>query len=189
MSRNHVEINPECGRRLKELLILKGVTQLDLAEKLSYKPQHISNIVCGKRSLTLDIAHRIKSEIFPAVRVEWLLCIDDFMTEEDKEYEAKRAWEERNETITFYDKVFRCFIDSIEDLSGYGLHSQEADSFIGNYIPVSDASGKKIGAIPAESFDHLKQEIENFASYSINLLIRNEMISLPNSAPGGEVNG
>ena len=40
-----------------------GLTQLDLAEKLNYSPQHISYILNGKRNLTVDMAISL-TEIF-----------------------------------------------------------------------------------------------------------------------------
>lgn len=98
-------------------------------------------------------------------------------------------WEENHKAALLYDKVFRCFIDGIEDLCGYGLHSQGTDPLIGDYIAITDSAGEKVGAIPVESFDRLKREIENFASYSLNLLIKTEMQPLPNSMIGGGDNG
>lgn len=186
MGRKHIEINPECGQRLAELLAENGMKQIELAEKLGHDAQHISNIVRGKRSLTLDTAQRIVREIFPGVLVEWLLGISDFKTQEEKDAYSKKIWEENHKTALLYDKAFMCFIDGIEDLCGYGLQSQDADVLIGDCIAVTDTTGKKIGVIPAESFDRLKREIENFASYSLNLLIRNEMQLLPNSIMDGE---
>ena len=97
-----------------------------------------------------------------------------------------RKWEERLEIEKFHDRVFRAFIDGIEDLCGYGLHSQGTDL---DYIVVSNSTGKKVGVIPAEDFKTLRGEIENFASYSINLLIKNKMEDLPKSEMDGDNNG
>lgn len=189
MSRKRIEIDPECGRRLKELLVENGMTQIELSKKLNCEAQHISNIVRGKRSLTLDMAQRIVERVFPWVLVEWLLGISGCKTQEEKDIYSKKVWEENYKAELIYDKAFRLFIDGIEDLCGYGLHSQGTDLLIGDYIAVSDTNGKKVGAIPAESFDRLRREIENFASYSINLLIKNEMEPLPNLTMDGENNG
>lgn len=68
MSRKHIEIDPERGRRLKSLIVKSKVTQYSIAEKLCYEPQHISNIVRGKRQLTEELAQRIVDEIFPSMR-------------------------------------------------------------------------------------------------------------------------
>lgn len=153
MPRKKVEINPECGLRLRMLLRENGIKQIDLAEKLNYEPQHVSSIITGKKRLTPEVAYRI-ADMF-RIRTEWLLCQDDYRTQEEKEVAAKQAWEEGQRVSAFYDKVFRCFIESLEDMRGYGLNTGEADPLIGEYVAVTNAIGEPIGAIPAESFQRL----------------------------------
>ena len=189
MPRKPVEVNQECGQRLKLLLKERDITQKDLAARLGYEPQHISNIVRGNRRLTGDIADRITREIFPDVRPEWLLCRDDFKTQAEKELAAKAEWEAEQETCRLYDKAFRLFIDGIEDKSGVGLHSQGVYSLIGEYIVVTDKTGKAVGAVPAEAFDKMREELEHYASYLVNLLVKNDMVSLPVSKKGGVEHG
>ena len=189
MPRKPVEVNQECGQRLKLLLKERNITQKDLAARLGYEPQHISNIVRGNRRLNGDIADRITREIFPDVRPEWLLCRDDFKTQAEKELAAKAEWETGQEIARLYDKAFRLFIDGIEDKSGFGLHSQGVDSLIGEYIVVTDKTGKAVGAVPAEAFDQMRDELEHYASYLVNLLVKNDMVSLPVSTKGGIENG
>lgn len=185
MSRKHIEIDPECGRRLKELLVKNGMTQIEFSKRLNCEAQHISNIVRGKRSLTLDTAQRITGNIFPQVRVEWLLHIDDFMTQEEKDAYSQKVWEENHKTALLYDKAFRCFIDGIDDLCGYGLHSQGTDTLIGDYITVTDSAGEKVGAIPVEAFHNLQSELENYASYLIQKIIKTEMVPMPGEGKEG----
>ena len=189
MPRKPVEVNQECGPRLKLLLKERDITQKDLAARLGYEPQHISNIVRGNRRLTGDIADRITREIFPDVRPEWLLCRDEFKTQAEKELAAKAECEAEQETCRLSDKVFRLFIDGIEDKSGVGLHSQGVDSLIGEYIVVTDKTGKAVGVVPAEAFDKMREELEHYASYLVNLLVKNDMVSLPVSKKGGVEHG
>lgn len=189
MPKKSVEINRECGERLKFLLKERGVTQKDLAARLGYEPQHISNIVRGNRRLTGDFADRITREIFTDVRPDWLLCRDNFKTQAEKELAAKAEWEAGQETARLYDKAFRLFIDGIEDKSGFGLHTQGVDSLIGEYIVVTDKTGKAVGAVPAEAFDKMREELEHYASYLVNLLVKNDMVSLPVSKKGGVEHG
>ena len=189
MPRKPVEVNQECGQRLKLLLKERNITQKDLAVRLGDEPQHISNIVRGNRRLTGDIADRITSEIFPDVRPDWLLCRDNFKTQAEKELAAKTEWEAGQETARLYDKAFHLFIDGIEDKSGVGLHSQGVDSLIGEYIVVTDKTGKAVGAVPAEAFDKMREELEHYASYLVNLLVKNDMVSLPVSKKGGVEHG
>lgn len=177
--------NPECGRRLGGLIASSGMTREEFAKRLPCNPQHISNIVCGRRNLTLSMAQRIISEIFPEIRLEWLLCIDNFKTLKEKEDHSKEIWEEHQKVELLHDKAFRLFIDEIEDLCGYGLHSQGTDLLIGDYIAVSDSTGKKIGVIPQESFQKLQSEVENYASYLIQKIIKTEMMPMPGEGKEG----
>ena len=189
MPRKPVEVNQACGQRLKLLLKERNITQKDLAARLGYEPQHISNIVRGNRRLNGDIADRITSEIFPDVRPDWLLCRDNFKTQAEKDLAAKAEWEAEQETGRLYDKAFRLFIDGIEDKSGFGLHTQGGDSLIGEYIVVTDKTGKAVGAVPSEAFNQMRDELEHYASYLVNLLVKNDMVSLPVSKNGGVEHG
>lgn len=185
MSRKRVQIDPECGRRLKGLLIRNKVPQCDLATKLGHEPQHISNIVRGKRRLTPDLAQRIVDEVFPSINVEWLLNRSDCETIEEKEKFSQKVWEENHQAALLHDKAFMLFIGGIENLYGYGLHSQGTDLLIGNYIAVTDSTGEKVGAVPVEAFHNLQSELENYASYLIQRIIKTEMIPLPGGGKEG----
>ena len=88
-----------------------------------------------------------------------------------------------------YDNAFRLFIDGIEDKSGFGLRSQGDDILIGEYIVVTDKTGKAVGAVPTEAFDKMREELEHYASYLVNLLVKNDMVSLPVSKKGGVEHG
>ena len=135
--------------------------------------------------MTPDLAQRIVDEVFPTINVEWLLNKSDCETIEEKEKYSLRVWEENHRVALLYDKAFRCFIDGIGDLCGYGLHSQETDLLIGDYIVVSDSTGGKIGVIPQESFQKLQSEVENYASYLIQKIIKAEMTPMPGEGEGG----
>ena len=172
MGRTRVEINPESGKRLKEYLVKHRITQAELAERLGYDTKHISNICTGLRRLTPEMAQRIQRE-YGNVSADWLLCNEE------------NIWNESENAEVFYNRIFRCFIDGIEDISGYGLHSLGSDILIGDYIIVSDKDGKKVGAITEEMFDSFRREIENYASYQLQLLVKNHMEALPLN--GGEV--
>ena len=138
-----------------------------------------------KRIIRVMENSRRVDEIFPEIRLEWLLCIDNFKTLKEKEDHSKEIWEEHQKVELLHDKAFRLFIDEIEDLCGYGLHSQGTDLLIGDYIAVSDSTGKKIGVIPQESFQKLQSEVENYASYLIQKIIKTEMMPMPGEGKEG----
>ena len=183
MPRKKVEINPECGLRLKWLLRESGIKQIELARKLNYEPQHVSSIITGRKRLTPETAYQIANMFH--VRDEWLLCQDDYRTLEEKESSSQKAWEDAQRVSAFYDKNFRCFIEGLEDMRGYGLHTGESDALIGEYIAVTNAIGDSVGAIPAESFKRLRTEIEDYASYLVQRIIKTEMGPVPQSGREG----
>ena len=74
-------LNPECGKRLKECLADSQMTQGEMSSLTGYTQQYISNIVVGKKPLTIKAA-KLFSDVLN-VREEYLLCIDTFKTESD----------------------------------------------------------------------------------------------------------
>ena len=104
ISRKKIEINPECGSRLWRLLQENGIKQIELAEKLNYDPRHVSSIITGKRRLTPETAYQIANMF--RVRAKWLLCQDDYRTQEEKEAASQKVWEGGQRVSAFYDKIF-----------------------------------------------------------------------------------
>lgn len=84
MSRKREEINPECGLRLKSILASNGIAQKELAAKLGYTEQHISQIIKGKRRLTPEMVQKISELDIPNFRPEWLLAKDNIPTEDER---------------------------------------------------------------------------------------------------------
>lgn len=72
---------PAPAKRLRQLLADHKLTQRELAEKIFVDPRYISMIACGRRGLSKDMAVRI-ADCFPGTRVQWLLGLDDFITED-----------------------------------------------------------------------------------------------------------
>ena len=70
----------ECGMRLKECRQEAGMTQKELADKINLTYQSISNIECGKRSLTVENARACAKVL--NVRMEYLLCEDNIKKNE-----------------------------------------------------------------------------------------------------------
>lgn len=113
MGRKSVEINPESGKRVKELLDDVKMTQIELAKRLNYTPQQISRIVQGKSRLTEYTAQRIvdvckTEDSLIRTRYEWLMCYDDLKTESD-EWDAERERSARIEVMweTLLEKIAR----------------------------------------------------------------------------------
>lgn len=75
------ELNLECGIRLKECLDDFPMTQNELSELTGYTQQYISNIVVGKKPMTIKAAKLFSSHL--KVREAYLLAEDDYKTLED----------------------------------------------------------------------------------------------------------
>lgn len=74
--------------RVRAFLDRKGIKQKDLAEAIEMEPQNLSRcMVSGKIS---EKTCRKIADCFPGVRVEYLLGLDPYMTEEEKEEAEKR---------------------------------------------------------------------------------------------------
>ena len=82
MGRPSKKINPICGQRLKTILKEQNVTQQQLSEKIHLSQVTISNIICGKASLTDETADAIKA-LFPQYRLQWLLGYDKYKTDDE----------------------------------------------------------------------------------------------------------
>jgi len=87
MGRKHVEINAECGKRVKKWLERAECTQKQLAERINWQQQNISRVITGNARLTIDRAKEISDKIPDKdgehVLVDYLLCNIDSMTEKE----------------------------------------------------------------------------------------------------------
>jgi len=105
---NKKEINPKTGKRLQELIKGLKMTQGDFGERIGLGSRQISCIVRGERRLTEDNARRI-AELFPPVRMEWLMGWDDFKTEteqiEDEIYRQGDILQKENNEWRWRDEV------------------------------------------------------------------------------------
>lgn len=180
------EINKEIGRRLKSYLKEKHITQNKLAEILEYSDErYISLIVNGKRSLTHKKADIIAKE-YPPVRVEWLMCKDDYKTEEDLNAAIEKDYLERYKAEKLYEgQIFPAFVTGLEDLRGYGLNLQASDDLLGQCVIITDKENKPIGSISLEAYKRFQAEVEHYATYLIRQIVNTEMTPWPESGKEG----
>lgn len=82
------ELNPECGKRLKQCLEEKAKSQAELATDTGFTQQYISNIVVGKKPMTITSAKLFSKAL--GVREDYLLCKDDYKTWMDEERLSKQ---------------------------------------------------------------------------------------------------
>ena len=85
------ELNKKIGERLKKAIKRKGLTQAEFAKRhANFTQQYISNICKGSKYIGDANAYRFAKLL--GVRPEYLLCIDDYMTEDEITKEKKDAF-------------------------------------------------------------------------------------------------
>jgi len=86
-------LNNESSQRLSDWLSEIDMNQTELADLIGYTQQYVSNIITGKRSMSLDFANLVSEktaqgkshryDIDLKIRPQYLLCLDDIKTTED----------------------------------------------------------------------------------------------------------
>ena len=77
-----MNINIECGQRLKKCRLLSGYTQEALGNRANYKKETVCMFERGKRKLSVDAANNFAEVLH--VRADYLLCRDDKYFPEEK---------------------------------------------------------------------------------------------------------
>lgn len=103
------KLNKTCGDRLRKCIEEKNIKQKDVAAAAHFTEQHISNIVKGKCKLTTDTARTLSKVL--GVRIEYLLCEDDYKTKFDYYLSNMKNMEQ----------IANCLC-RILDCKGYSLH-------------------------------------------------------------------
>ena len=109
---NQEELNIICGERLRKCIEEKNMKQKDVAAAAHFTEQHISNIVKGKCKLTTDTARALADVL--GVRMEYMLCQDDYKTKLDYYLSSMKNMKE----------IDNCLC-KILDCKGYSLHHDE----------------------------------------------------------------
>jgi len=109
---NQEELNIICWERLRKCIEEKNMKQKDVAAAAHFTEQHISNIVKGKCKLTTDTARALADVL--GVRMEYLLCEDDYKTKLDYYLSSMKNMKE----------IDNCLC-KILDCKGYSLHHDE----------------------------------------------------------------
>lgn len=167
--------NPESGKRIKKLLKKNKITQSNFAAQIPISEKHLSQIVTGRRNLTRDIAERIAS-LFPGVRAEWLLCLDNWETEA----EVQAAQDEIANTAWVETEA----LDAFAGLSGYvfklNIRNRTETLLIdGESVPVATCShnawniynnGKLVATCTLAELEAISAEIAEFTEFKIKKL-------------------
>ena len=196
---NQEELNIICGDRLRKCIEKRNMKQKDVAAAAHFTEQHISNIVKGKCKLTTDTARALSDVL--NVRMEYLLCEDDFITDTERIISNMDSLEHITKSIC-----------TILDCKGYSLHhdkyTESAEPFKTIILDSNEVDGRSGGAldnliaekmesateqttialkhpdgriirISSEHFHTLLSDIENYIDYKMHMEyedIRNYML-------------
>lgn len=187
MARKILEINPECGKRLKSWLEKCGYTEREVAEAIHYSPQHLSGVITGKKRLTAELAEALerwskeKQEgahkndkglvLYEdrAVRAEWLLCKDEYMTRDTLDIEEEQQMEKALEEDDVLSGLLREEIEAMgyslvfhfyNDYPGYDCPPWAEDGY---YELVNTSSGETEATFPDIELKQLVWEYRDFS--------------------------
>lgn len=163
------------GSRVKFFRKAKGMDQKTLAKEILCSENLISMIECGRRGLTRENAKALEGVL--GVRAEFLLCFDDFPTDDDRwEHDLKESAKE--------GEMWEIFLRVIARKAGYSLKikklSKEEFFRLEDQFCFVDESGKEIGfsffdkmtdGIAEQGIQSLKYEIFDYAAYRLKRMI------------------
>ncbi len=170
------------GERLKEICTRKELSLNELAERIGYDTAQLYNITAAKstRNISKNMAQEIK-RVFPDIRLEYLLGVDEYMTQENVDDVFESAWNETVETDTSADPFLSCLGYSIKpevietpDASPWGTCHREDDIIppeciawhsTGKYEIWHNGS-KIVDGCTENEIEQLKQEIHDIFDYA-----------------------
>lgn len=161
MSRKRMPINPEAGRRLKSLLVTKGIQQGEFADRIGYTEQHISQIIGGKRRLTPEAAQKVV-ELIPGTRFEWLMGYDRFETDGARSQEDfERRKKGTSACYTFMGEVAKSLGYDVGEISDPCVE-------VGICVTNDDGTAKNI---PLEKYTDIAREIVHYSTFLLKDLL------------------
>ena len=176
MGRKPILINPESGKRLSAWLKENGIKQAELAEKINYSQQFLSDVITGKKNMSLELAtaiskntrKRIENEHgeligYDHIRPQWLLCLDN---------EGRTVHERLNGILEKAEsdaKLLDCIVERIAEDRGYSIHYLSSGDFP-NCISSEDGYGivesdNVVGLVSLDEYTQLRHEIAHYAAY------------------------
>lgn len=164
MPKSSSYINPVSGIRIKEQIRARHLKQCDLAKEINISQKHLSNIISGRKALTLENAQILAEKL--GVRYEYLLGTDNFPTEEDLTVCFNQAWEEAEKEDSAFPILF--------ELVGFKVQAQRMAKSDGttvrtNYLDVFH-DGELCCTCSESDIERLKSEIKDFTEFKLGKL-------------------
>lgn len=148
------------GARISTLATLYHVKLKDIASAINISSSHMYNIVSGSRKLRYEDAKKI-AEIYPPVRVEWILGEDDYFSADDVE-------EARKQSISGQAGRIRLFEDMAR-LAGYRFSETEDKEATDDTIEIRQGHGAFIECSRDEERE-IADEVLEFVQFKLQRL-------------------
>lgn len=116
------KLNPKQGKRLKECIEAKKMTQKELSKKSGYSEQYISYIINEKKNMSLESA-RAFAKILD-VDAEYLLCETEYKTEANRINKLAKEFDAFVDDILIRDEMAKKAVLSL--LKVYGISISES---------------------------------------------------------------
>ena len=161
MGRKKAIVNKKCAERLKSLFDDKKCTIPEFAETIPISSMSMYRYIKGEVSIPRDIQEKAASRF--GVRIEWLLGLDDFKTDDEI---MEQAWRNAN-TL---DSV----IGMAAKRNGFSLVFVDPESNPFPNLSLLDPcyavieENKIIAFMSLEDYTELRHEIGNYAAYLFN---------------------
>lgn len=164
------------GERLKQCIIDANMTQVELASASGFTQQYVSNIVVGKKPMTVKAAS-VFSKLL-GVRQEYLLLEDDYKTQREFWGKRRSIFKKRDDiamqllNLCGYEPV----CDFIENWEELGLDKQIYGPFpdgdnAGKHVPLElDTKTRHSTELIAPNGKHFYCDTEDIAILSYELI-------------------
>ena len=154
---DYYEINAEAGKRVKIVRERAKLTRTELAKRCFVSQSLISSVESGARRLTDSLARSI-GEVC-GVRLQYLLCIDEYPTEDERKRQMQTEVEALLKKRDFAEEWFDSFIGAIAEQLDYAFSTDEGYSF-------TRSDGREV-EIPEASYKAMREEFFDFAAFAL----------------------
>lgn len=163
-TKEYYKTDPDAGKRVKEAREYAQLTRTGLAERCFLSQSLISSVENGSRRLTDGVAREISKAC--GVRLEYILGMDDFMTEdqllEHRKAEVGNLLKQREMAETWYDSFVYAVANQIDH--DFSVDSEGRYSF-------TRYDGRTV-IIQEADYKNMREEFFDFAAFTLERLIQ-----------------
>lgn len=167
MTSEQKKLARESGKRIKKYAKRKGMTQKELSTNTFFSVSAIRKIYQGDRNL-----QESQAEIFAnilGVRKEYLLCLDNDPTDEDRN---KRLFRESVEYAISSSAYMNQFLNDACRIASFNFSGVVIEENSTDFIYRINIPGEHYIDINQEEFEAWFSNCLQYAAFSVNLLVK-----------------